>query len=67
MREPLRKDPGSTVPPDPGAGAGAGAEPAETHVEVRGPGSRVGARVGVEIRGAEDGEPGEAAEGPLLT
>lgn len=65
MREPLRKDLRSTVPPDPAAGAGT--EPAERRVEIRGPGSRVGARVGVEIRGAEEGEPGEAAEGPLLT
>ena len=59
MREPLRKDPGSTAPPDPGAGA----EPAESRVGVRGPGSRLG----VGIRGAEEGEPGEAAGGPLLT
>ena len=42
MREPLRKDPRSTVPPDPAAGAGT--EPAERRVEIRGPGSGVPGR-----------------------
>lgn len=66
MREPLRKDPRRAAPPDPGAGAGAGVGQAERRVGV-------GARVLVEIRGAEKREPREPARrqggaaGPLLT
>lgn len=50
MREPLRKDPESAAPLDPGAGAGARVEPAERRVGVWGPGPGWGWRSGAPRR-----------------